>query len=30
MPDIERLGSREVYRNQWLTLREDRIAYPDG
>jgi len=30
MPDIERLGSREVYRNQWLALREDRIAYADG
>ena len=30
MPDIERLGSREVYRNQWLTLREDQIAYADG
>jgi 8-oxo-dGTP pyrophosphatase MutT (NUDIX family) len=28
--DIERLGSREVYSNPWLTLREDEIAYADG
>lgn len=30
MPDIEQLSSREVYRNQWLALREDQIAYADG
>jgi 8-oxo-dGDP phosphatase len=30
MADIERLSSREVYRNQWLALREDQIAYADG
>jgi 8-oxo-dGTP pyrophosphatase MutT (NUDIX family) len=27
---IERLSSREVYRNNWLTLREDDIRRPDG
>jgi 8-oxo-dGTP pyrophosphatase MutT (NUDIX family) len=27
---IERVGSREVYRNPWLTLREDDIRRPDG
>ena len=30
MADIERLGSREIFRNAWLTLREDEIAYADG
>jgi 8-oxo-dGTP pyrophosphatase MutT (NUDIX family) len=24
------LGSRVVYRNQWLTIREDRVIRPDG
>lgn len=24
------LGTREVYRNPWLTLREDRVIRPDG
>jgi 8-oxo-dGDP phosphatase len=28
--DIQRLGSREVYRNNWLSLREDDIRHPDG
>jgi 8-oxo-dGTP pyrophosphatase MutT (NUDIX family) len=28
--EIRRLGSREVYRNPWLRLREDDIEYPDG
>lgn len=27
---IERLHSREVYRNNWLSLREDGIRRPDG
>ncbi len=27
---IERLGSREVYRNDWMTVREDAIRRPDG
>jgi 8-oxo-dGTP pyrophosphatase MutT (NUDIX family) len=27
---IQRVGSREVYRNDWLTLREDQIQRPDG
>jgi len=27
---IHRVGSREVYRNNWLTLREDQIQRPDG
>ena len=30
MKPIERIGSREVYRNNWMTLREDRIRRPDG
>ena len=30
MTDIQRLGSREVYRNNWLSLREDDIRHPDG
>src|SRR5438067_213458 len=28
--DIRQVSSREVYRNPWLRLREDEIAYPDG
>jgi 8-oxo-dGTP pyrophosphatase MutT (NUDIX family) len=27
---IERLASREVYRNSWMTVREDDIRRPDG
>jgi ADP-ribose pyrophosphatase len=27
---IERVASREIYRNQWLVLREDDIRRPDG
>ncbi|WP_313886293.1 NUDIX hydrolase [Amycolatopsis viridis] len=27
---MERLGSREVYRNNWMTVREDDIRRPDG
>jgi len=27
---VERLSSREVYRNRWMTLREDRIRLADG
>lgn len=27
---IERIGSREVYRNNWMTLREDQIRRADG
>jgi 8-oxo-dGTP pyrophosphatase MutT (NUDIX family) len=27
---IQRVASREVYRNSWLTLREDDIRRPDG
>ncbi|MEO6714727.1 MAG: NUDIX hydrolase [Mycobacteriales bacterium] len=27
---IERLSGREVYRNQWLSLREDRVQRDDG
>ena len=30
MNEIERVTSREVYRNPWLALREDEIRYPDG
>jgi len=30
MTTIRRLGSRTVYANQWLTLREDDIERPDG
>lgn len=30
MNHIQRLASREVYRNNWLTLREDEIRRPDG
>lgn len=30
MTSIERVSTREVYRNPWLTLREDRIRRPDG
>ncbi|GAB3669267.1 NUDIX hydrolase [Actinocorallia lasiicapitis] len=27
---MQQVSSREVYRNQWLTLREDVTRYPDG
>jgi len=27
---IERVSSREVYRNDWMTVREDEIVRPDG
>ncbi|MGB3352962.1 MAG: NUDIX hydrolase [Mycobacterium sp.] len=30
MDSIQAVGSREVYRNNWLTLREDDIRRPDG
>jgi ADP-ribose pyrophosphatase len=30
MPFIERVASREIYRNPWLVLREDDIRRPDG
>ena len=30
MNDIQRVATREVYRNNWLTLREDDIRRPDG
>lgn len=30
MDSIRRVSSREVYRNDWLTLREDDIQRPDG
>lgn len=30
MDSIRAVGSREVYRNNWLTIREDDIRRPDG
>jgi len=27
---IERVGSREVYRNRWMRVREDDVRFPDG
>jgi 8-oxo-dGDP phosphatase len=30
MLPIERMSSREVYRNSWMTVREDTIRRPDG
>lgn len=30
MDSIQTVGSREIYRNSWLTLREDDIRRPDG
>ena len=27
---VRRVSTREVYRNPWLTLREDEIRRPDG
>jgi 8-oxo-dGTP pyrophosphatase MutT (NUDIX family) len=28
--DIQRVASREVYRNDWMTVREDEVRRPDG
>ena len=30
VPFIERVASREIYRNSWMVLREDDIRRPDG
>ena len=30
MQPITQISSREVYRNDWIILREDRIRRPDG
>ena len=30
MFEIKTLGSRQVYENRWMKVREDRIVYPDG
>ncbi|WP_370968123.1 NUDIX domain-containing protein [Amycolatopsis sp. cg9] len=30
MDPIQRVASREVYRNNWMTVREDEIRRPDG
>ncbi|WP_286166553.1 NUDIX hydrolase [Ochrobactrum sp. POC9] len=30
MSEIKTLGSRQVYENRWMKVREDRIVYPDG
>ena len=30
MPFIERVASREIYRNAWLAIREDDVRRPDG
>lgn len=30
MTSIERVSTREIYRNPWLSLREDQIRRPDG
>jgi ADP-ribose pyrophosphatase len=30
VPFIERVASREIYRNAWLVVREDEIRRPDG
>ena len=30
MDEIQRIASREVYRNDWMTVREDRVRRPDG
>lgn len=29
-PEIEPIGSREVYRSRWMSVREDEILRPDG
>ena len=28
--EIQRIASREVYRNDWMTVREDQVRRPDG
>jgi 8-oxo-dGTP pyrophosphatase MutT (NUDIX family) len=28
--EIKQLGSREVYRSQWMTVREDEVEFPSG
>ena len=30
MDEIQHIASREVYRNDWMTVREDRVRRPDG
>ena len=30
MDEIQRIASREVYRNDWMTVREDDVRRPDG
>ena len=30
MDEIQRIASREVYRNDWMTVREDQVRRPDG
>jgi 8-oxo-dGTP pyrophosphatase MutT (NUDIX family) len=30
VPFIERIASREIYRNPWMVLREDEVRRPDG
>ncbi|HEX7425446.1 MAG TPA: NUDIX hydrolase [Mycobacterium sp.] len=30
MDEIQRIATREVYRNDWMTVREDRVRRPDG
>nr|WP_197496615.1 NUDIX hydrolase [Mycobacterium sp. 1274761.0] len=30
MSEIKRVASREVYRNAWMTVREDKVRRPDG
>lgn len=30
MDEIRRIASREVYRNDWMTVREDHVRRPDG
>ncbi len=30
MDEIRRIASREVYRNDWMTVREDQVRRPDG
>lgn len=29
-PRIRQLGTREIYRNAWMRLREDEVEFPDG
>lgn len=30
MEEIRRIASREVYHNDWMTVREDQVRHPDG